>query len=169
MFDAKEVGKDKRGHLLHVRPKQKLAVDLLLSGRATTPTQAVRMARYKETVVRNAETHVMRSKGVALYLKNLDDACRKKYGMSLQDKTMNVYYEALDSTKLFGKEAIDHPDHPTILQAADRMAKFFGWEKGDIDDDSKQYNQFNFFNVKPEQQAKFQDNLKNLIKKSGKS
>lgn len=163
-----KIPKRKRGHVILPTAKQKLATDLLLSGKASSVPDAMRQAKYSPSSVNNSGKVFVRSQGVEVYLKSLDEKSREKFGMSIQDKVMNVYYEGLEATKLFGKEAIEHPDHPTRISAADRMASFFGWQKLGIEDESKQYNQFNFFNVKPEKQKLFQENLKSFIKKSYK-
>ena len=149
-------------------PRQKLTTDLILSGKAKSVPDAMRQAKYSDSSVHNATKVFVRSKGVEAYLNSLDEKSREKFGMSIQDKVMNVYYEGLEATKLFGKRAVEYPDHPTRISAADRMAKFFGWETSGIEDEGKQFNQFNFFDVKPEKQKEFQDNLKKFIKKSYK-
>ena len=163
-----EIPKRKRGLVILPTAKQKLATDLVLSGKAKSVPDAMRKAGYSKAAVHNATAAFVRSQGVGVYLKSLDEKSREKFGMCIQDKVMNVYYEGLEATKLFGKDAVEHPDHKTRIEAADRMANFFGWNKLGIEDESKQYNQFNFFNVKPEAQQKFNENLKDFIKKSYK-
>ena len=147
-------------------PRQKLATDLILSGKAKSLKDAAKKAGYPPATAGNATVAVFRTPGVKGYLKKLDDISKKRFGSSIQDKVMNVFFEALDATRLYGKDAIEHPDHAIRVQAADRFAKFFGWENYGVGDESKRFNQFNFFNVDPNKQKAFHDNLKRMIKKA---
>lgn len=164
-----KIPKRKQGERVLPTAKQKLATDMILSGKAVSVPDAMRKAGYSDSSAHNATKVFTRSQGVDIYLKSLDALSRKKFGMSIQDKVMNVYYEGLEATKLFGKEGIEHADHPTRILAADRMAGFFGWNKVGVEDETKQFNQFNFFNVKQDKQKEFQSNLKEFLKKSNKS
>jgi hypothetical protein len=145
---------------------QRMAVNLIVSGQAKSVHQAMKKAGYsKHSAMHKKQDFIMRH-GVQTYLRRLDDRARMKWGMAVQDKIMDTYAEALDATKLYGKKAIEHPDHSVRIQAADRFSRFFKWTEEGIDDDKKQFNQFNFFNANPEQQKKFHDNLKHFIKES---
>ncbi len=145
--------------------KNKLAVDLLISGNAKGKEDALRKAGYTEGSVTNA-SHIFKQVGVLNYLKSLDQASREKFGKSIQDKVMGTYFDALDATKLYGKEAIEHPDYRVRIESADRFTKFFGWELVEPTEEGKQFNQFNFFNVNPNKQRQFHENLKSFLKKS---
>jgi hypothetical protein len=160
---------NKNGNLTGIvdkpRPKQKLMVDLKLSGRAETITDAARQAGYRDSSLHNV--HILtQSVGVRTYLATIDKKSRKRFGMTLPDKVMNTYFEALDATKLYGKNAVEHPDHKVRIEAADRYAGFFKWKETGIEDKKNEYNQFNFFQTKAEDQEKFHANLKSFIKKS---
>ena len=122
---------------------------------------------YSPSTVNNAGVAVFKTPGVRAYLNKLDQESRKKFGLSIQDKVMNTFFEALDANKLHGvKRFKEYPDHPTRIVAADRFTRFLGWEDAGIQDESKRFNQFNFFNVDPNKQKQFHSNLKNMIRKA---
>lgn len=167
----KKVARDgsQRGVVKQPTPKQKLAVDLLVSGRAKNLSDAARKAGYSENSALDATRMIVKSSGVQVYLEKLDAISKEKFGLSIADKVMNTYFEALDATKLYGKNAEEHADTPSRIAAADRLSRFLGWEASklaDPNEDGKEYNQFNFFNVNPEKQKLFHENLKSFIKKS---
>ena len=147
--------------------KQRMAIDLILSGKAKTLTDALRQAGYSKNSVKVPKQILFNRKGVQVYLAHLDDKSRKLFKKSIQDKVMDTYFEGLDATSLHGKDAVEHPDYTTRVNTADRFSKFFGWERGLKEDDGSKYNQFNFFNVDPEKQKQFHENLKKFIKKTG--
>jgi hypothetical protein len=127
--------------------KNKLAVDLLISGQAKSKKDAIRKAGYSQGSVGDA-SRIFKQVGIVKYLQTLDTKAKEKFGLSIQDKVMSTYFEALDATKLYGKEAVEHPDFGIRIASADRFTKFFGWMSIEPTDDSKQFNQFNFFNAK---------------------
>ena len=150
--------------------KQKMAVDAIISGKAKSKMGAMRIAGYSKSSTNDAVTRLFNGGGIKKYLAELDRKSREKFGLTIQDKVMETYLNGLDATKLYGKKAKEHPDHLARIAYADRFSKFFGWEKTGIEDKANEYNQFNFFQVKPEDQKKFHTNLKEFInKQSGQS
>ena len=146
-------------------PMQKKAVDLILSGKAKSLHQAMKMAGYSDGTAKTPSKNLVRQKGVQLYLSRANNKAMERWNESIQDKVMDVYTDGLDATRLYGKNAVEHPDHMTRLQFADRFSRFFGWEKT-IDDDAKKFNQFNFFNVSKEDRDKYKERLKEFLKNS---
>src|SRR4030042_453388 len=109
-------------------PKQRLAVDLLISGKARNKSDALRKAGYNRGSV-SSKSKLFKSVGVLKYLARLDKKSQKKIGRSIQDNVMGTYFSALKATKLYGKNAIKHPDFRTRIESADCFARLFGWEK----------------------------------------
>lgn len=161
---------NKDGHMQGIvtkpKPQQKLAVDLILSGKAKSLRDAARQAGYKKDSVHNVHRAITHAVGVRVYLAKLDQKAKEKFGMSLPDKVADTFFKGLNATKLYGKDAVKHVDYATRLQYADRFARFFKWETTGIEDGKSEYNQFNFFQAKPEDQEKFHANLKSFIKRS---
>jgi len=155
--------KQPKFHNSDITFKQKKAVDLLLSGQATSRTDAMRKAGYKKGSYNKPRYALDQRKGVQLYLKTPDAKSRKLFKVSLEDKVMNTFFEGMDAEKLYGKDAIRAPDYSVRIAAADRFAKFFGWDRG-IPEDRGQYNQFNFFNVPKEKQQQYHERLKMFLK-----
>ena len=114
-------------------PMQKQAVDNVISGQFVRKngkpnvSAAMRGAGYAESSVHKATETLGKAKGVQAYLKELGGEAMKRWNMSVQDKVMDVYLDGLDATRLFGKDAIEHPDHLTRKAFADRFSEFFGW------------------------------------------
>ena len=91
-------------------PLQKMAVDNILSGKFKTKKAAMLDAGYSEPVSGNPSQQLAHRKGVQAYLKSLGGKAISKWGMPIEDKVMDVYMEGLDATRLYGKDAIEHPD-----------------------------------------------------------
>ena len=147
-------------------PRGKRAIGLILSGEAKSMAAAARKAGYAPSTSRVAAKDVFKTKGVIAYLKRLNAESQKKFGLVLQDKVMKTYFEGLDATKLYGKNAIKHPDFRVRIEAADRFAKFFRWVEGGFENPAGKFNQFNFFNVDPAKQKQFHENLRQMVRRS---
>ena len=133
-------------------PLQKRAVDNVLSGNFKSVASAMREAGYSETTSHRPSEKLAGSKGVQAYLKQLGGKAIQKFGMSLEDKVLEVYLEGLDAQKPHGKNAKLSPDHMTRLQFADRFTSFFGWSNNQTRD-GKVQQQFNFFNTISEEEG----------------
>src|SRR3990167_4824318 len=127
-------------------PLQKRGVDNILSGKYKTYAHALRDAGYAPSVAAHAEDKFFKAKGVQLYLKTLSKVAKKRWSVSLPDKVALTYLDGLEATKLYGKNAVEHPDHAVRLSYADRFAEFFGWRRGEAVGSVKN-QQFNFFSV----------------------
>jgi|SRR3990167_501372 len=130
---------------------QKRAVDNVLSGNFKSVAEAMREAGYSGTTSYRPSEKLAKSKGVQAYLKQLGDKAIQKFGMSLEDRVLEVYLEGLDAQKPYGKNAELFPDHMTRLQFANSFASFFGWQK-DQTREGKVQQQFNFFNTTSEEE-----------------
>jgi len=147
-------------------PMQKAAVDNILSGRYPSYRKAMRAAGYKTSADRPSQK-LARRKGVQAYLAKIDREARKRWGKPIREKVMDVYADGLEATKLVGKAAIEHPDHPTRKAFADRLATFFGWvdQHAEGGTGRAQYQQFNFFQVDEKRRRSFNDNFKKFLKR----
>lgn len=143
--------------------KQIQTVDNIVSGKFKKLAPAMRDGGYSQSSSLSSQNAFLKRRGVELYLKTLSKLCKRRFNLSLQDKVMTTYLDGLEATKLFGKDAIEHPDHLTRMSAADRFAEFFGWKRGFMPVAGQQFNTFNFFSVEQEEQKKFNDNFKNML------
>src|SRR3989344_1997291 len=143
---------------------QKRAVDNVLSGNFKSVAEAMREAGYSGTTSYRPSEKLAKSKGVQAYLKQLGDKAIQKFGMSLEDKVLEVYLEGLDAQKPYGKSAELFPDHIIRLQFADRFAYFFGWAK-DQSQVGKIHQQFNYFGISEDQRDVFNKKFSDFLNK----
>jgi len=148
-----------------VTEKQRRAVDNIVTGKFKTAPPAMRDAGYTLESSKEPDKNLFSRRGVELYLKTLSKVCKNRFNLSLQDKVMTTYLDGLEATKLYGKNAIEHPDTMARIASADRFAEFFGWKRGVVPTASQQFNQFNFFSIDQEEQKRFNDNFKNMLGK----
>jgi len=153
-------------------PMQKRAIDNILSGKfktvggKTNLGKAMLAAGYTPSSAR-VPANLPKRTGVQLYLKRIEKRAKKKLGIPLRDKVMDTYLEGLRATKLYGKEAKEHPDYLARKAYADQFAEFFGW----IDKHKSgsgavpAFNQFNFFSVDEKKRQKFNDSFKSFLKR----
>ena len=142
-------------------PKQVKGVDNILSGRYPSPTKALRAAGYGKYVKTGKE--FFKAQGVELYLKTLSKVAKKRWNYSLPDKVMLTYLDGLEATKLYGKDAEEHPDWLARKAFADRFAEFFGWTRGETSPVGR-LQQFNFFSVNEEDRKNFNENFKLFLR-----
>jgi len=114
---------------IKVTEKQMRAVNNIISGNFKSRAEAMREAGYSKTTSHRPAEKLFKSKGVDAYIKSLNVTTQKKWGLSLETKTMEVYLDGLDATKLYGKDGKIHPDYAVRLQFADRFSEFLGWSK----------------------------------------
>ena len=153
---------DKRREV-YISPRQKGAVDNIISGRFPSKKAALLAAGYGESVARAAKD-VLEQKGTLAYIARLNKRAKDKLGMEIDDKLVDTYVNALDATKLYGRKGIEHPDHTTRLSAADKIMEVKGLKGGKSHDKSgDQYNQYNFFSVKEDERKEFDKNMKKFL------
>ena len=144
-------------------PLQKRGADNILSGKYKTYAPALRDAGYAPSVAAHAEEKFFKARGVQLYLKTLSKVAKKRWSLSLPDKIAMGYLDGIEATKLFGKNAIEHPDYIARLSYLDRFAEFFGWRKGEAVGNIKN-QQFNFFSINEEDRRDFNASFKEFLK-----
>ena len=147
---------------------QKTAVNNVLSGdfkrkdgMPDVPA-AMRGAGYSKETSTSTKKNLFKCFGVQLYLKRLDDTAKKRWKVSLPDKVMQTYMEGLDATKLYGKDAIEHPDWANRKAFADKFSEFFNWSQA-MAAPVGGFNQFNFFAIDEDQRNKFNNNFKGFL------
>ena len=145
-------------------PLQKRAVDNVLSGNFKSVASAMREAGYSETTSHRPAEKLARSKGVQAYLEQLGGKAIQKFGMSLEDKVAETYLEGLTATKLYGKNAIEHPDWTARKSFADALASFLGWTK-DQSQVGNIHRQFNYFGVSEDQRDVFNKKFSDFLNK----
>lgn len=143
---------------------QRQAIDNVISGKYKHVAPAMRDAGYSKESSLTPRHALFERKGVQVYLRKLDKKSQKRFAMSLPEKVMDVYLDGLEATKLSGKKAIEHPDHPTRMSAADRFAKFFEWVKEPTATGGK-YAQFNFFSLAENKRKQFDEKFKDFLKR----
>ena len=144
--------------------RQKKGVANLLSGDYPTKKAALMDAGYtsKGSVSRNPATF-MRQKGVQKYVKLLDKESRRVFnGQGIEKKVIEVYVDGLQATKLFGKNAVKHPDFLARKAYADRISPMVGIEGGDKGGGDQ--NQYNFFMFSNQEKNDFNKDFAKFVK-----
>jgi len=142
-------------------PMQKRGVDNVLSGKYKFVAPALRAAGYSNFTAGRSQENFFKAKGVEVYLKALSKVAKKRWNVSLPDKVALTYLDGLESTRLYGKDAIEHPDNMARLAFADRFAQFFGWTR---ETPMGKLQQFNFFSVDEKTKHDFNENFKVFLK-----
>ena len=145
-------------------PKQKLAVDNILSGRFKTKTAALQDAGYSDRVSRRPAETLGRARGVQIYLKTLDERSRKKFTMDIREKMMDVYFEGISATKLVRGSRSRYKEWPDWMARkafVDRLAEFVGWLQPAAPPSG--HTQYNFFMVDEAKRAEFNEKFKSFI------
>ena len=145
--------------------RQKRGVDNILSGKYNAAKPALVDAGYTPQVASNPQNKFFKAQGVQLYLKTLSKVAKKRWSLSLPDKIAMGYLDGIEATKLFGKDAIEHPDYMARLSYLDRFAEFFGWRKAEGISHTK-LQQFNFFSVPAEEKKDFNEKFKVFLKQT---
>ena len=144
-------------------PMQKAAVDNLLSGEYKAVAPAMRDAGYSKSSSLQSHKALIGRRGVQNYIKTLSAKAQKRWNTTIEDKVLDTYLDGLEATKLYGKNAIPHPDFMARKAFADRFAGFFGWvREGGLPTGS--YQQINFFEVAREERRQFNENFKGFLR-----
>lgn len=112
-------------------PLQIKAVNNVLNGESNIG-KAMQDAGYSEKTSLNPKQNFVDSRGVQTYLQALDEKSRKKFNMSVTEKALETYFDALDAQKVVpvrmlqseGKVLVKSagvPDHDIRMKAADRI------------------------------------------------
>lgn len=149
----------------HTTDMQKKAVDNYLSGKYKTKKDAVAAAGYGRN--RNATSLVYNGAGVKVYLEKLEAQARKKYGVDLREKSVDVLMEGLDAYKVT-KEG-NNPDFAVRKQYLDKLYDLMGVNKelnssSMAQPRSKKNTQVNFFMTNKEDQEVFNTQFKSMMK-----
>ncbi len=115
--------------------KQKKVVNAVLNGESNLG-KAMVDAGYSEKTSQNPKQNFMDSRGVQVYLDSLDQEAQKRFGMSVVDKALRTYLDALEAKKLTTvrkttdkgnsiPETASTPDHQTRIHAADKVLKLY--------------------------------------------
>lgn len=146
---------------------QKRAVDNILSGDYASASKAMVAAGYSPTSSKDPRYLLFERSGVKAYLAELEQKSKKKYGMSMAEKTIDVYMGGLEATKLYGKDALEHPDYAVRKAYADKLTEFMGWHgssgENPIKSNKTQIN--NFFVTPKEEQESFNKDFKQFMRK----
>lgn len=151
---------------------QRQAVDNIVSGKFVKKSgkpdlgKAMRDAGYSQQSSLHPKIALAEKKGVQAYVEQLGEKAKTKWGMSMEDKVMDVYLEGLDAQKPFGKDAVLFPDHPTRKLFADRLAEFMGWVQPiAIMGSGNKVQNFNFFSLPEQKRQAFNTNFDQFLKK----
>ena len=143
-------------------PLQKKGVDNIMSGNYKSKKDAIKAAGMSDTTAHNPQLFV-KQKGVQAYLKTFEQKAVVKFGMSLDEKIMDVYLDGLDADKPLGKHGEVIQDHKMRKEFADTIQESRGMMK------SKQGGaQINyFFMFDKESRSQFNDAFSEYVR--GKS
>ena len=148
--------------------RQKRGVKNILSGKFKNKKEALMAAGYSDSVARKPADFV-RSPSVQKYLQLLDVESRKKFnGQGIEDKVIEVYTEGLSATKLFGKNAKEHPDWLARKAFADKIGGMLGIGGSDQGGGDNN-NQYNFFMFGKEEKEEFNEAFGEFVKNHNKS
>lgn len=154
----------KKKQVIQTTPKQKRAVDNVLSGKFNSKAAALRDAGYSDESAQ-VSSRVLASEGIKQYLKSFSKSAMKRWNMTIEEKIVSVYMDGLDATKLYGKSAIEHPDHLARKSYADKLSEFFSWSQSP-QLAKQQFQQFNFFTTPEKDREVFNDKLKGFLIKN---
>lgn len=153
---------EKKGRDMPTTDQQKDGVKAILSGKYVTRTEALRSVGYK-----TGPGTFMKSTGVQKYLKMLDVESKRRFnGRGIEDKVVDTYVEGLEATKLYGKNAIKHPDYLARKAFADKIGGMLGI--GGTDDGGGDKNQYNFFMFGQEEKQEFNEAFGEFVKNQTK-
>ena len=142
--------------------RQKRVVDNMLSGDYPSKAKAIKAAGYSDAMA-HKPARVINSSGVQKYVKKLDKKSRELFGVSIGDKIVEVYTEGMGATKLFGKNAIEHPDWLARKAFADKIGPMIGLGTGPPEGGGKG-NQYNFFMFNQQEKSEFNSAFGKFVK-----
>lgn len=133
--------------------KQKRAVDNILSGKFENNRQALKSAGYSNNI---PVSTVLQSDGVKNYVAGFEKKALVKFGMSLDDKLMDVYLDGLTAETPKGDK-----DFRIRKDYADTVSQMKGYLKAK---DEGNKTQINFFQVNRQEQEDFNKQFLEFIK-----
>ena len=143
--------------------KQKLAVMGILQGKSAR--RAMIDAKYTEVSASHPKQNLIDRPGVQSYVAKLDKASKAKFGISLESKMIDTTLEGLEATKLFGKDAVKHPDWGSRYNFLKLVSDVTGKTKSS-EPTSETNQQYNFFQVNTVEREAFHNKLKEFLRKN---
>lgn len=138
---------------------QKRAVDNIMSGEYKSKSAAMIAAGYSKRVSRTP-SQVISSPGVQEYLKNFEQKAVVRFGMSLDQKIMDVYLDGLDADRPLGNLGDIMPDHKVRKDFADTIQESRGMMKSK----AKGGQVFNFFMFDKESRSTFNEVFNSFVR-----
>lgn len=143
--------------------RQKDGVKNILSGKYPSKAKALLAAGYSSATAHKPARFVAMD-GVQKYLKKLDKESRRIFdGKGIEDKVIEVYTGGLGATKLYGKNAKEHPDWLARKAFADKIGGMLGMG-GSGEGPGTNNNQYNFFMFKNEEKEEFNSAFGGFVK-----
>ena len=161
---------NKKEYNVKPSPRQIQAVDNWVSGKYKSKKAAIIDAGYDELTA-NRGDDVFKRKGAQIYIKTLSVMAKRRFNMPIANKIMGVYLDGLDATKLYGKDAVEHPDHRTRKEFADRLSELIEFVPTTYMPGSApqgkgaNFNQFNFFSMAEKERENYNNNFKDFLTK----
>jgi len=143
--------------------RQKRATDNIMSGEFETEKDALVDAGYSESIAEKPYI-VKNSEGVAQYLQTFDAKAQVKFGVSLRSKVQDVLLDGLQATKLYGKDAISHPDYNSRLSYTKVISEMLGILESK---DKGGKTQVNFFMFDDKQRKNFNNVFNSFVRAKG--
>ena len=142
---------------------QKKGVENIMSGDFQSRPKALEGAGYSKKSSKKGSDWVKQA-GVHKYVELLDKESIRKYGKEngIRAKVVEVYVAGLEATKLFGKNAIEHPDWLARKAFADRVAPMLGMGTGAPEPGKG--NQYNFFMFDNREKSEFNSAFGKFVK-----
>lgn len=155
-----------RGHyVVEATEKQRAVIDGYLKGLGWT--EALRVAGYNDSsALHYSKKEFLNSKGVQRYISQINKHAQKRFGESLPDKVMRVYFDGLEATKAvkLGQQTEERPDWLARKSFADKFSEFFSWSKEQVPTGTQ--NQYNFFSVPEKERDEFNQKFKEFLRKN---
>jgi len=142
---------------------QKRAVNGILEGKA--PGQAMIDAGYTAITASHPRQNLIVRAGVQAYLAKFDKASRRKFGMNLGDKLVDIFLDGLSANKLAGKNDEEVPDWGNRAVFAKQLAEFMNWIKPKEESRSFQQQNNLFFSIDDQTRGEFNERFKLFLKK----
>lgn len=156
-------GTTREHYAVEAMEKQRAVIDGYLRGQSWT--EALRVAGYNETsALHYSKKEFLNSKGVQRYINQMDNEAQKRFGESLPDKVMGVYFDGLEATKAIkvGQQTEERPDWLARKSFADKFSEFFGWSREQVPTETQ--NQYNFFSIPKSEQETFNQKFKEFLR-----
>ncbi|QQG41268.1 MAG: hypothetical protein HYV90_03800 [Candidatus Woesebacteria bacterium] len=141
--------------------KQVAAINGIIEGKSAGV--AMREAGYSRVTALNPKQNLVGTSGAKAYLQKLDKLSLCKYKLHLADKLADTTLNGLEATKLFGKDAIVHPDWSARAIFVKMLNEIVGVTKPP--EVLVNNRQFNFFKVGEVERSKFNNKLKEFLRK----